>query len=265
MWQRSLSAFEVALLYNGGAGRAIASQIFDPATLAPTIWLDAADAGTFVLSGSEVLGWADKSGNGFDVSPVSTTPARVANNLNGLGTVRFDGSPDVLCSPPSPVLSLPTAFTLLVVSRNDARRDYNGVFSVRASTSVTADLEVYWQQGSSGSGNLIYFVDRFLPTQGGLGANNAGPSPGSFYLAGVTVDAAASQTTLRMGGAVIATGGAVRLPSGSDRVCVGLGFGTTVTGNALDGDIAELLVFDRALAPEELATLEDWLARKWGL
>ncbi len=76
IWSRPLSAYEVGRLYNGDAGLALGDGVgFDPATLGPELWLDAADAAT-----------------------------------------------------------------VLAVARNDLRRNYNGLFSLRASTSVRERL-----------------------------------------------------------------------------------------------------------------------------
>jgi hypothetical protein len=264
IWQRPLSPYEVGLLYNAGAGQPLGEAPFEPTPLTPRIWFDASDAATVSAAAGQVASWLDRSGSGFHLSPVTTSPTWVQASKNGLPTVRFDSSADVLCSPATPLLALPTAVTIAIVARNDARRDYNGLFSVRASTAVHANLELYWQVGSSGSGNLVYFVNRNQTGAGGIATNNAGPAAGSYYLASITVDDATLSSALRVSPSSSAAGG-YWLPAAANRVCVGLGYGATIAPNALDGDVAELLVFDRALSAAERASLETYLRRKWGL
>jgi hypothetical protein len=54
-------------------------------------WLDAADATTFTLSGSNISQWRDKSSNGFAGTAVSS-PTLQSNSINGLPAVQFNGS-----------------------------------------------------------------------------------------------------------------------------------------------------------------------------
>jgi hypothetical protein len=109
----------------------------------------------------------------------------------------------------------------------------------------------------------VYLVNRGLPEIGTFNGPDFGPAPGSYYVASVTLDDAALEGRMRVD-ASSATG-PLALPTAASPVCVGLGFGSSISPNALDGDIAELLVFDRALSASELESLESYLRRKWGL
>jgi hypothetical protein len=57
-------------LVSGHPGRFLPSytSMFTPKTLAPALWLDAADASTITLSSGSVTAWADKSGTGYTAS-----------------------------------------------------------------------------------------------------------------------------------------------------------------------------------------------------
>ena len=62
------------------------------------LWLDAADANTITLNGSNVSQWNDKSGNGINLSQATAAfqPTYVTDLLNGKSGVRSDGSDDKL-------------------------------------------------------------------------------------------------------------------------------------------------------------------------
>jgi hypothetical protein len=71
-----------------------------PADISTLLWLDASDAATVTLSGSDVTQWDDKSGNGNHVTQ-STSGNRpdydtTTNIVNGLNVITFDGSDDFL-------------------------------------------------------------------------------------------------------------------------------------------------------------------------
>jgi len=65
-----------------------------PLNLWPDMWLDASDAATVTLSGTNVTAWADKSGNGKNAAQVgadTTRPSYLTAQQNGRNTIYFDG------------------------------------------------------------------------------------------------------------------------------------------------------------------------------
>jgi hypothetical protein len=73
---------------------------FSPASIPDlALWLDASDASTLTLDGSNnVEQWRDKSGNARHAAQASTTlrPAFLSSGINGLPAVRGDGIDDVM-------------------------------------------------------------------------------------------------------------------------------------------------------------------------
>jgi hypothetical protein len=63
-----------------------------PADITTELWLDAADASTITLNGSDVSVWGDKSvnNNNFTQTTASSQPIYDTASLNGLATVRND-------------------------------------------------------------------------------------------------------------------------------------------------------------------------------
>jgi hypothetical protein len=88
-----LGSVEVTKAYLGASEVYSTGGAWTPADLgsALALWLDADDAGTITLNGTDVSQWNDKSGNGNHVSnaTASTQPAYLATGWNGKPTVSF--------------------------------------------------------------------------------------------------------------------------------------------------------------------------------
>lgn len=69
------------------------SSLWTPAQLVSEVWLDAADAATITLNGSNVSQWNDKSGNNRHATQgiASYQPTFVSNVSNGLPAIQTDG------------------------------------------------------------------------------------------------------------------------------------------------------------------------------
>jgi hypothetical protein len=93
----------------------INSNLLAPTTVTGcALWLDAADSSTIDLSGSTVIRWRDKSGNGRDASG-GVPPMYTSNAINGLNAVTFNGSNTFLFT--SDVYSLREFHVFAVVQR----------------------------------------------------------------------------------------------------------------------------------------------------
>ncbi|MEX2207772.1 MAG: hypothetical protein WEF50_16225 [Myxococcota bacterium] len=239
------------------------------------LWLDADDASTLSTDGLGRLVWADKSANGLDVTAPSAaaSPAPGGGVVGGLDALRFDGQDDVMCA--NGALDLAAGATIFVVARNDVRKNYNGLFSLRAAVSGlpsagNSELELYWQAGSTdaGSGNLIYAANRSTSSDY-FGRNDLAPAVGGAYLATVEVGSTTTPGRIAIQGASgpndqLETNDAALLPDAPAQPCVGYGFGVSpVAASLLDGSLAELVIFDRLLSDDERRAIERTLQAKW--
>jgi type IV pilus assembly protein PilA len=57
-----------------------------------SLWLDAADASSVVLSGADVIGWTDKSGSGHDMAATGGGITYASSALNGHAAIVTDGA-----------------------------------------------------------------------------------------------------------------------------------------------------------------------------
>jgi hypothetical protein len=212
-----------------------------------------ADTGVVLGGGASVDRWSDQSGNGNDATQGNSTarPTLQAAAVNGLPTIIFNGSSQFLIAPHSASLNLQEVVAFLV-AKNDATSPSWGAF-LRKSSSITSG----WGLTRVNSGNLTAMwtgnatttraaaalpAGRFFLGQGMLAAGrldfllNSAPTAG-FTLTGNFV---ADSSPLYLGG------------NGS-------------SGHFLQGAIAEVLVFNRALTVREQVEIEKYLSTKYDI
>ena len=101
-------------------GRYVQNPRFSPDTLPGlALWLDAADATTVTLSGSNVTQWRDKSGNGRNAVP-GNSPIYTSNQ-----SVQFNGTTNYLTIQNASGMLANTYFTLFFVER---LASFNGTY-----------------------------------------------------------------------------------------------------------------------------------------
>ncbi len=200
-------------------------------------WLDAGDGATVIVdASSRVSQWSDKSGNGrhFTQAAAARQPLLVANALSGKPVLRFDGVTNRL------VLGGSTApQTVFIVCRVAAGSGLRGIWGLnQADTGIRMASATTWQY----PGNANDFGN---PAGSGMFVN--GVATNLF-----TSGAAHLLEVARAGSTVYAaTGLGDYFASGS------------VPPRPFCGDIAEVLVYGRALTVAERQQVEAYLAVKW--
>jgi hypothetical protein len=226
-----------------------------------------ADAGIAVDGSGNVTTWADQSPNGAGLiqSGAGNRPALVAAGFGSRPTVRFDGTDDVLTSTAN--VDLTSELSIFVVSRNAIRKSYNGVLRVGALGSFSSQLELYYQAGTTNaaSGNLIY------QRNGGSAYRGSDNVPPAVGLPGImtNVVTAANVHRLAVNGsapAITQTNGAALLPTAADVLYLGVGYGNaTGVGYCLNGDISEVIIYNRAVSAAEQTQIETYLSNKYSI
>ncbi|MBN8706763.1 MAG: T9SS type A sorting domain-containing protein [Bacteroidetes bacterium] len=253
----------------------VASFVTVPAVDGLVLWLRAdtlvtKDASNFVST------WGDLSdqGNNFSQATSSKQPLWVDAALNSEPTVRFDGSNDVLGSLKS--LNLTAGASIFIVAKNRIRKTNNGLFRVAAAeTGVASDLELYWEAGSipTTGGNFVASSNR--PATGTTGFtwkrdNDAGPVSGTYYvmtnryISNGFHDYFTNSKGMEMNSASMQT---MQLPLSANIGFIGVGVNSAI-GEATyyhDGDIAEIMVFDRSVSNEQKIFIESRLAAHYGI
>jgi hypothetical protein len=242
--------YEIRVAANNGllgAYSAISTaEIFDVLSLNPVAWLSSTNitnGGSEPLNNDKVDQWEDLTGAASAATEADPArqPTYQTNVQNGLPAVRFD----------------------------NLDRGLQGTFTRSIGTNLTFIIVGQFDTGSTdkclfefaGPGNARgFFIDRRYASN-----NNYSPAltKGSFQLWRIEDSG---------GNASVTEGGSTQLYSGGTSFntdFTGTGnyvLGDDITGgNRMNGFIGEFLIFDRALTPTEINTLETYLINKWGL
>lgn len=219
---------------------------FNPLSLTPALWLDASDTASITSVGGAVSQWNDKSGNNYHATQAtaSNQPTTGIDTCNGLNVIRFDGN-DFLSS------NVPTTtkpFSMVVVGR---------------STSIAADRVMI--------GGNITVIPTFRHIAGGLldvtnialagiGTSTTGLNVTDYFVMSFTFSSIGEfQFFLNNQ----PNGGGINNQNFSNGVTqIGSASGPSQSWN---GQIAEMLKFNRVLSMTDLNITHRYLQRKWAL
>ena len=206
--------------------------------------------------GGRVPQWKDLSGKGnhVKVDDESRQPSLVPKALNGLPVVRFSG--EEYLDGPAVLSEGDSSFTIVAVWMR---------------TRAGEDAQAICEQASPGIGrraSLLAVRDRY----GFNGQNNdqhdlVAFKTGLFNLSILTLD---DTGTVRLWhndnrGGTGARGPINRTRQNTGTTAFRVGARIAGGGERLCGDIAEILVYNRVIAFEEVKALNEYLGRKWGL
>lgn len=235
---------------------ALASGSFAPTDLSGlTLWLKADNGPSTSVDGAAIATWSDKSGNAFDVTQATgaSQPIYKASVLNGKPIVRFDGANDSFASASiSPTNLFGTnAVTIFVVQKQLAAVDQNTPFSwVNGASRITIHASygntIYWDAGNTSSARI----------------SNAQPTgwDDTWWL----LECYRSDTTSEVvtNGTVFFSGvvfGVLDPTLSAQPVEIGVVGGIAYFG----GDIAEIILYKRALNSTERVQVRTYLNSKY--
>ena len=229
------------------------------------LWLDAADASTLALSGSNVTQWSDKSGNGRNLSSVfAGTGSITRSTYGGIDSVLFNStSPNTAYMRGNSAVDL-TNFTVFAVTRSQSSRsNQNGLLAI--------PLTQYEYSSTDGFG---MFIDSHIPQDRFYGStstvlNAATAGVDRYPIRSVCwIDTSTGALSSWVNGNPGATASGVARTS----TATGFGIGFDILGaSGTPGNItcvsqfSELIVFNTALTPTQRQSVEGYLATKWGL
>lgn len=231
---------------------------FSVATFSPktnidncAMWFDAADITSFTFSsGSNISTWADKSGNGRNMSVFATSyPVLTGNAQNGNSVITFSGIASQYLTTASNAMSIYEHTRFLVYSNSvvtvgQAVLNSDGSFFLQNGGGATYQDAIGWptssaEQGPFQTGSNYRIGEAVLTT--------TPATTGEIYFNGIL------QTPLN-------TVNTVGSPSQTTRISIGsrgdIGF---------TGTVGEFLAYNRVLTTNERKQIEGYLAQKWGL
>jgi hypothetical protein len=209
-----------------------------------TLWLDAADATTFTLSGSNVTQWRDKSGNGNHATTATGTLARSSNS------VVFTGS-QAMTTTLSSVMTTQTIFVVASANSN-AFMDLLGVNSATMTTGIQYLIGTnYTQRVTRYGGTMIFDV-------GGTVSQNANFLYGATYTSG-------GDSVLYLNGSQTRTTSSSPTISGSGATVLIGAYSDGTYGELYVGTMSEIVIYNQVLSTAQRQQVEGYLAWKWGL
>lgn len=225
------------------------------------LWLKA-DAITGLLDATAVANWSDVSGNGFNLSQATSgaQPIYKTNQINGMPVLRFNGTGAYLQGAFTGSIASKTMFAIvkLATLTPTGTASAGGPVTVQSSDGSIFDAIIYneitakrWMNGSDGlnrSPNLVSPTDE--------------TSLGPLLLA---IRSTTSSYTLYRNTAQLQTTTAYSPPTFTNGK-FNVGYRHTGGGSPyFHGDIAEVLIYDRALTIEERQRVENYLMTKYAI
>ncbi|MBI4027689.1 MAG: HYR domain-containing protein, partial [Verrucomicrobia bacterium] len=209
------------------------------------LWLKA-DEGVITDASNRVSQWRDASNNGNHAvqSAAAQQPTRVDNAVNNKPVVRFDGNDVLRTNPFSSVISQPD--TIFVVVKSSAAQSY--VFD---GLTNGGNRQAFGRSLCTGTGENCLYAGSFITYQEA--------SPSQYNLFSLTLNGANS--SIYRNGVLQVTGNV------GNNSLDGLTLGKVNDGQGdlafLNGDIAEIIVYERALPGTERRTVESYLSSKY--
>lgn len=238
------------------AAAPLSNSVFSP-TMFDNLqfWLDASQLTGFT-NGQALTTWVDKSTNAYSGTAIGG-PTYQTNVINSLPIVRFNGS--------SQYVNFGNVLNMGVSSLN-----MFAVYKQNTSGSPTAVFGKTSYRGNAGRWVLTRDPSTLFLFEGSSGGATAGYSDSSTSFQINSGGWDRTTITIFQNGTSAGTAPLVNSAnlSNSDPLVVGAypnGSGGFPPQYYMNGDIAELLVYNRALSTPDRQTVEGYLAWKWGL
>ena len=215
-----------------------------------SLWLRA-DQGVSV-SGTLVTQWDDLSGNGNNAAQATSSyrPSVQTAQVNGQPVLRFDASDDHLIVPDALNLK-PTAVTAFVVAKRTGGNS-QGVYFAKTATSFN---DGYGMMRLVSGNNAGFYINN------ASGTNASQPqSSGTFAILSGRYNGQQIRFAMNGGTATVTSA-----TSAINNTTAALTIGGRGSSNPLGGDIAELLVFGRALTDSERSEVESYLYQRYAI
>ncbi len=235
-----------------------ASLSFDPTGL--KLWLRS-DQGV-TQGGTGVVSWADQStfGNNATQATDASKPVVQAGAVNGYSTIKFDGSNDFLKIESNAVLD-PRKVSIFVVASPNSTTSANKVFISKSSSNLGSGYGIFGY-----STNVYGYVGTTSTKCGGSLPLNTYGIISTIFDPDKSSDQIRTSISMTSGGTpqtTVYTGNCTATIN-SDSLPLYLG---SWNGSALKNNcqIAEVMIFDRAVSDQQRVMIENYLHVKYGI
>jgi hypothetical protein len=208
------------------------------------LWL-AAD-GLALSNGSKVSTWPDQSGNGRNgvMATLSRQPTFVTNALNGRPVVRFGGAQSLSLNTPVQ----PTTFSVFVVGKNS--KPTESFSMILGPGGNWPNNQLRWENGSQAL---------FVGTSNGMPVVTSSIGNTRVYHVLSATYTGSTLSVYRNGGLISTHSFSTNGPWTLAQV------GAWYSSHFMQGDLAEVMVYDRSLPSSERSSVESYLRSKYAL
>lgn len=228
------------------------------------LWLDANDATTLTLSGSNVTQWRDKSGNAYHAVGYNNTATYDATGLNSKPALAFSSTKSMVS--PVPAGTFPTAVSTFVVYQFSGAVSSSAVYTIinrtlSQASAFAAPFSAYQNNGQVARyiGNGTTNGNQRYEFTAGTTYTNATPTLYYFNVASnanTTWNESVNGTTT----AYTLTLGTAAYGDTASNVCIG---GRLDTAVFMNGFISEVIMYNTTLTTAQRQQVEGYLANKW--
>jgi len=245
-------ALALCVALSAQAGVLLPDGTPDPNDASLRLWI-AADAGV-TAPGSQVSTWADQSANHHDFQQTSAThqPTHVASvaGLNGQPAIRFDGTSAYMVGPANVYSGIQSTTFIVAQVKDPSPLGYRYLCDTggtRHEVFYMKPATTYGFGFNAGAGGRIYNP-------------NVAPFDDRYVLLSMLADSANSFIEVDGTGRTTGTIG-----GGPNTSPFALGTRTLATDNFFNGDMAEILIYNRPLSRDEQDDVGTYLEAKYGL
>ncbi len=244
----------------GGAGGSAGMDAGGPGIAGSVLWLRADSLRGVLGDGAAVAQWLDSSGTGADASqPVSgKQPVFSMSSINGLPAVTFDGVDDRLENASASFSSTHSIFAVWTIR---AETGDGWAFVLRPSASTYSGFSF-----RLGMPNKLAFETSqgTLPILSSFVTSSVEPSASPF-LVSATISGLTGMQSQNLYIDGVLDEQAPMQAGNSAQVRVGYSVGEMTTLGGVSADVAEIIVYDTALADPDRLQVEAYLRAKYGL
>jgi hypothetical protein len=239
------------------------------------LWLDGNDplgTGVAPANGAGISKWVNKGLATTNLVLYTTNggsnPTYAANFQNGLGSVAFNNNAFLSSFP----FDLSTRTIFLVCVQNVAQ--FSGIMGLSAANndSVSSTTGIAFQ-ASEGAWYFSWLYNIFNGSNQIIYANSS-PNTGYYLLTGTSAIAtplniyeevfSSNYEQTFVNGNAGQTFTTTTTPGSSTQIYVGARWNSTGSGQSLNGNILEVIIYNTALIPTQMKQVEGYLAQKWG-
>lgn len=230
------------------------------------LWLDASQLA--LSDGAAVATWPDLTTNDHDATQATgaNQPTFETNELNGLGIVRFNGTTSFMAGSFGPTFNAP--FTLFAVARfaqaNQGADDNDYVFDLGAPGPGTLGTKASISRRRNN--DAIVRTNRYYSFQGAT--PQYGPvingGLGNVHAFGAVYQLRSPFQQLYYNGTLSFAAPSTTAVNSNGVYHLGRLNNTADVNYFLDGDIAEIIIYNSVLSSTQIRIIQSYLAAKWG-